>query len=115
MNKKEWNIPGMTTGTWARTIVMFIAIINMWLIELGRSPLPEEITAITFEQLQGWISRFIETATMLWVYWKNNSCTTSAQAGDVTMWAIEAQRKQGDLKYTKKVSQPDTTHYVGRG
>lgn len=115
MNKKEWNIPGMTTGTWARTIVMVIAIINMWLIELGRNPLPEEITAITFEQLQGWISKFIETVTMLWVYWKNNSCTKSAQAGDVTMWTIEAQRKQGDLGYTKKVNQPDTTHYVGRG
>ena len=115
MNKKEWNIPGMTTGTWARTIVMIIAIINMWLIELGRNPLPEEITAITFEQLQGWISKFIETVTMLWVYWKNNSCTTSAQAGDVTMWAIEAQRKQGELEYTEKIAPHTTDHYHGRG
>ena len=115
MKKKEWNIPGITTGTWARTIVMVIAIINMWLIELGRNPLPEEITAITFEQLQGWISKFIETVTMLWVYWKNNSCTVSAQAGDVTMHAVEEQAAAGDPEYIEKADPHTTDHYHGVG
>lgn len=96
---------------WARTLVMIIALVQMWLIELQQNPLPESITNLTAEQIEAYIRKLFETVTMLMVWWKNHPFSVSAQAGNVTMKSMEG----AELEYSKKVNQPNTDHYVGRG
>ena len=82
--KKEINFEGVAPETWARTIVLFIALINQILAILGKGKL--EIAESDIYQLASLIFTII---TALRAWWKNNSYSLSAQAGDEVMKLLE--------------------------
>lgn len=104
--KKKINLSGVTPETWARTIVLFIALINQILAILGKGQI--DIAENDIYQVVSLIATF---ASAIWAWWKNNSFSEGAQNGDAVMHALEA----GELEYTEKAYQPDTDHYAGRG
>ena len=67
----------ITAGTIARTAVLLLALTNQMLSAMGKSPLPIEST--TVEQL---VTAGITTIAALVAWWKNNSFTKEAIAGD---------------------------------
>lgn len=110
MNKKI-NLSGVTPQTWARTIWFFIGLVSQLCIIFHLAPLPSEIADISVETLTIHITNIMAIIGEIRAWWKNNSFSESAQAGDTTMKAMEGV----ELEYTKKANQPDTDHYAGRG
>lgn len=70
----------ITGGTIARTIVLAIAIVNQILVATGHSILPIEEAQVTEI-----ISTLFTIITALISWWKNNSFTKAAIAGDAVM------------------------------
>lgn len=104
--KKTINFSGVTPEVWARTVILFLALVNQILAILGKEQIPFAENDIY--QICSLIATFVSA---IWAWWKNNSFSESAQAGDTTMKSMEGI----ELEYTKKANQPDTDHYVGRG
>lgn len=77
-----------STGTIVRTILTFVAIINMILAYFGKSPIPFDDAEIT-----SFIYLVVDICVRLWTWWKNNSFTTAAIMGDITMHRQKAKKK----------------------
>lgn len=99
--KKNINFAGVTPETWARTIVLFIALINQVLAIMGKGQI--EIAESDIYQICSLVFTVIST---IWAWWKNNSFSLSAQDGDKVMKALES----GELEYTPK-PEPETEHH----
>ena len=72
------------TDTIIRTICLALALINQLLSAFGKSPLP-----IKDEQVEVLVSYGLTVAMAVWNWWKNNSFTQAALAGDSLMRAIK--------------------------
>ena len=70
----------VSKGTVIRTALLILAIINNLLALFDKSPLP-----IEDEMLEEVISFLFTTGTALVAWWKNNSFTQAALAGDAVM------------------------------
>ena len=75
----------ISTGTWVRTIILALAVLNQFLGTMGISELPisEDVVAM-----------LITTIAALVAWWKNNSFTQAAIEGDKVMHGI----KRGGVK-----------------
>ena len=102
MKKKTINFEGVSPETWARTLVLFLALVNQLLAILGKGQI--EFVENDIYQICSLIFTFV-SAIVSW--WKNNSFSASAQNGDAVMHAYESM----ELEYTKKLYQPDTDHH----
>ena len=71
----------------ARTVAMVIALLNNCLLMAGIPVIP-----IEDETINEVVSGLFLIGTTVWAWWKNNSFTKAAQAGDETM---KAMKKQG--------------------
>ena len=67
----------VTTGTKARTIVLFISIINQLLLMAGKNPLPFSENEI-YEAIS--LVAWVVSSIVCW--WKNNSFTVPAILAD---------------------------------
>ena len=70
----------ITAGTIARTLILFLALINQLLSASGHAVIP--IEDATIETL---VSTAITIITALVAWWKNNSFTQAARLGDFHM------------------------------
>ena len=70
----------ITAGTLARTIILALALINQVLSVTGHPVLPIEDAQIETLVTTGWT---VVAALIAW--WKNNSFTAAAKAGDEVM------------------------------
>lgn len=70
----------ISAGTVARTIILALALVNQVLSALGRPLLPIEDAQVETLVTTAWT---VIAALAAW--WKNNSFTAAAQAGDQTM------------------------------
>lgn len=70
----------ITAGTIARTIILALALINQVLSVTGHPVLPIEDAQIETLVTTGWT-----VVAALIAYWKNNSWTSAAKAGDEVM------------------------------
>lgn len=70
----------ITAGTIARTIILALALINQVLSVTGHPVLPIEDAQIETLVTTGWT---VIAALIAW--WKNNSFTSAAKAGDEVM------------------------------
>lgn len=70
----------VTAGTITRTIVLILALVNQILSVTGHAVLPIEDA-----QVETIVSTVWTMAASLWAWWKNNSFTKAAIAGDETM------------------------------
>jgi len=87
------NIKGVTKGTWVRTIVLLVALINQGLTTFGANPLPVsegEVYAIG--------TLIVTIISAVWAGWKNNSFTAAAQEADTVLQSIreEADWEEAD-------------------
>jgi SPP1 family holin len=105
--KKEIDLSGVTPQTWARTIIMILALVNQFLMIFGKEQIP-----FAEDSIYQFISMIATAVSTLWVWWKNNSFSKSAQEGDKVMKGIE---EFGELPYLEKIFPNTTDHYHGVG
>lgn len=74
----------ITAGTIARTIILALALINQVLSVTGHPVLPIEDAQIETLVTTGWT-----VVAALIAYWKNNSWTAAAKAGDEVMKQVK--------------------------
>ena len=74
----------ITSGTIARTIVLALALFNQIMAVTGHTPLN-----ITEDQTYQIVSLLCTIVASGVAWWKNNSFTSAAIAGDETMYAIK--------------------------
>ena len=73
----NFNLNGVTRGTWVRTAALALALLNQGLVIAGvtqKRADPEQITAV--------VSYVLTAAGAVWSWWKNNSFTAEAQQAD---------------------------------
>lgn len=75
----------ISAGTIARTIILLLALINQCLSMAGVSPLP-----IEDEQVETIITTAWTVIAAVWAWWKNNSFTQAALAGDALKNELKA-------------------------
>ena len=74
----------ITAGTLSRTIILALALINQLLSATGHPVLPIEDAQIETLVTTGWT-----VAAALIAWWKNNSFTSAAKAGDEVMKQVK--------------------------
>lgn len=74
----------ITAGTIARTIILALALINQVLSVTGHPVLPIEDAQIETLVTTGWT-----VVAAIVAYWKNNSWTAAAKAGDEVMKQVK--------------------------
>lgn len=74
---KKINIKGVTAQTWARTLVLLLALISQLAVILGKRS-----EAIDIEQWQEYVTYALTVIGSVWAWWKNNSFTGNAQKAD---------------------------------
>lgn len=77
----------VTAGTITRTVVLILALLNQILSVTGHAVLPIEDA-----QVEIIVSTVWTMAASLWAWWKNNSFTKAAIAGDETMKVAKSYR-----------------------
>ena len=73
----------ITTGTWARTVVLALALINQILVATGRS-----VINIADEDVNLLVSTIFSIVASIAAWWKNNSFTKSAIEADEYMKSV---------------------------
>lgn len=77
---KKLNLKGVSKQTWARTIVLLLALVNQALVMF-------EVTDRVVE-LETWAQYATYALTVIsavWSWWKNNSFTQKAQEADTLL------------------------------
>lgn len=74
---KKINLKGVTVQTWARTIVLLLALISQLCVILGK-----KTEAIDVDQWQEYVTYGLTVIGSIWAWWKNNSFTQKAQEAD---------------------------------
>lgn len=63
--------------TIARTVVLFVALLNTVLNACGKNPLP-----FSDDEIYTGVSAVVATVAAVWAWWKNNSFTAAAVKAD---------------------------------
>ena len=74
---KKINLKGVSVQTWARTIVLFIALINQILVLIGK-----KTGTLDIDTWQEYVSYALTALGSVWAWWQNNSFTHEAQQAD---------------------------------
>ena len=74
---KKINLKGVTVQTWARTIVLLLALISQLCVILGK-----RTEAIDVDQWQEYVTYALTVGASIVAWWKNNSFTQQAQDAD---------------------------------
>lgn len=74
---KKINIKGVTAQTWARTLVLVLALISQLAVILGKRS-----EAIDIDQWQEYVTYAFTAIASIAAWWKNNSFTKNAQTAD---------------------------------
>lgn len=80
MKKFFEKLKTISAGTWIRTAVLLLALVNQVLAMFGWSPIP-----ISDEQLTEFLSTMFTIFAAGVAWWKNNSFTAAAIEADKTM------------------------------
>jgi len=78
----------VSAETIIRTIVLAAAMVNQILTAAGRNPLP-----FSDSQIYEGASLAVTFAASVWAWWKNNSFTQEALAGDALMQHLKDEKK----------------------
>ena len=74
---KKINLKGVTVQTWARTIVLLLALVSQLCVILGK-----RTEAIDLDQWQEYVTYALTVIGSIWAWWKNNSFTRKAHEAD---------------------------------
>ena len=78
----------VTAGTIARTVVLAVSLLNVLLNAFGKNPLP-----FSDDEVYTAVSTVVAVAASLVAWWKNNSFTQAALAGDALKDEIRAREE----------------------
>lgn len=88
---KKFNLKGVTVQTWARTLVLLLALISQLCVILGK-----RTEAIDVDRWQEYVTYAITVIGSVWAWWKNNSFTKDAQVADSTIKNAELTNGRGE-------------------
>ena len=88
---KKINLKGVTAQTWARTIVLLLALISQLAVILGKRS-----EAIDVDQWQEYATYILTVIGSVWSWWKNNSFTKNAQVADDVKNSSELTNGRGE-------------------
>ena len=74
---KKMNIKGVSVQTWARTVVLLLALISQFCVILGKKS-----EAIDVDRWQEYVTYILTVIGSVWSWWSNNSFTEKAQKAD---------------------------------
>lgn len=74
---KKINLKGVTVQTWARTLVLVLALISQLCVILGK-----RTEAIDIDRWQEYVTYALTVGASVVAWWKNNSFTRNAQVAD---------------------------------
>lgn len=74
---KKINLKGVTVQTWARTLVLVLALISQLAVILGKRS-----EAIDIDRWQEYVTYIFTVGASIVAWWKNNSFTKNAQTAD---------------------------------
>lgn len=74
---KKINLKGVTAQTWARTLVLVLALISQLAVILGKRS-----EAIDVDRWQEYVTYIFTVGASIVAWWKNNSFTKNAQTAD---------------------------------
>ena len=74
---KKFNFKGVSVQTWARTLVLILALVSQLCVILGKRS-----EAIDVDQWQEHVTYALTVIGSMWAWWKNNSFTDKAQNAD---------------------------------
>ena len=74
---KKFNFKGVSVQTWARTLVLILALVSQLFVILGK-----RTEAIDIEQWQEYVTYALTVGASIVAWWKNNSFTRKAQEAD---------------------------------
>ena len=74
---KKFNFKGVSVQTWARTLVLILALVSQLFVILGKRS-----EAIDVDQWQEYVTYALTVISSIWAWWKNNSFTDKAQNAD---------------------------------
>ena len=74
---KKINLKGVTAQTWARTLVLVLALISQLAVILGKRS-----EAIDIDRWQEYVTYIFTVGASIVAWWKNNSFTKNAQTAD---------------------------------
>ena len=77
-------------GTVARTICLFLALLNQVMTVTGHTVLP-----IDDEMITQFVSLTATIITAIMAWWKNNSFTYAARVADQTMYQLKRKEQDG--------------------
>jgi len=75
----------ITKETALRIAVLFIALVNQFLVAFGISPVP-----FTSAEIEAFLSTLFTVVATLWTTWKNNDVTPEAHAGTAKMRELKS-------------------------
>ena len=88
---KKFNLKGVTVQTWARTLVLLLALISQLCVILGK-----RTEAIDVDQWQEYVTYAFTALAAVVSWWKNNSFTRDAQVADSTIKNSELTNGRGE-------------------
>lgn len=74
---KKINLKGVTAQTWARTLVLVLALVSQLAVILGKRS-----EAIDIDRWQEYVTYIFTVGASIVAWWKNNSFTKNAQTAD---------------------------------
>lgn len=77
--------------TIARTVVLFVALLNTVLNACGKNPLP-----FSDDEVYTGVSAVVATVAAVWAWWKNNSFTAAAVKADEVLKIEKAEGSTED-------------------
>ena len=83
---KRIDLKNVSADTWARTIVLFLALANQILAIFGKGQI-----AIAEDEIYQLASIVATIAATLAAWWKNNSFSQAAQIGDAVMKDLKSE------------------------
>lgn len=82
------NLKHVSLGTWVRTALIVLALINQGLVLAGKQVLP-----ISDKDLEAFITATVTAVTTLVAWWKNNNFTSASQDAQVYLDGLKSARK----------------------
>ena len=77
------------TDTIIRTIVLIIALVNQVLAIMGKQAFP-----VTEDEVYQVVTLIVTIGASVWAWWKNNSFTSEAIAGDNLMNRLKKEKRK---------------------
>lgn len=75
--KNKLNLKGVSIQTWARTIVLLIALAAQFCVIAGKSE-----REVNIDEWTGYATYALTVIASVWSWWQNNSFTGKAQEAD---------------------------------